>query len=337
MRRKVAEDARAFEEEMERDAFLYEAIEGFEDMHVSDVQQALDELDDRLDRKSRRRLVLPWKMVAGIAAIIAVGAATISVLPSGDKDVAVEPEVEVEVEVEESSDKPGYSPRYVQPTFGVLDAPMEETVIAATDSVPMEELMKDEVIAFEEVSEPDPTPALESQRESASNESPILAVEELKEKDTERDELKSLTSDFSVEDDISATESELNGEELDIAAVEQKVSNQSIQPLNAVEVSAIKTSARQKQEKNNQPSVPSIGMPAYKQYLKSSVRKKDDMPRGSVTVSFEFDKDGNPRKVRVENSLCESCDAEAIRLIESGAAWTVGDRKQRVTMEVTFQ
>ncbi len=60
------------------------------------------------------------------------------------------------------------------------------------------------------------------------------------------------------------------------------------------------------------------------------------MPSGSVVVTFEFDKDGAPKKLEVAKSLCTACDAEAMRVIENGPKWNVNERKERVSVTVSF-
>lgn len=77
-------------------------------------------------------------------------------------------------------------------------------------------------------------------------------------------------------------------------------------------------------------------MASYRQYLNNNLQKSEGMPSGTVIVTFEFDKDGKPKKVEVAKSLCTACDAEAKRLIENGPAWDVEDRKERATIEVVF-
>ena len=38
-------------------------------------------------------------------------------------------------------------------------------------------------------------------------------------------------------------------------------------------------------------------------------------------LSFDVDDNGIPRNIRVEKSLCASCDEEAIRLLKEGPKW----------------
>ena len=95
------------------------------------------------------------------------------------------------------------------------------------------------------------------------------------------------------------------------------------------------TNASQPATSSAEPT-PVGGMASYQRYLKRSIQRTPGMPSGVVVLSFEFDRDGKPRKVEVARSLCTACDLEAQRAVEEGPAWEVGDRKERVTLEVPF-
>lgn len=88
---------------------------------------------------------------------------------------------------------------------------------------------------------------------------------------------------------------------------------------------------------------PLDGWENYDRYLVNNLRvPKDIQLPGStagnfVQVSFEVSKNGNPVSIRIEKSLCSSCDKEAIRLIKEGPKWIRGTQKNsRVTVTVNF-
>jgi TonB family protein len=57
----------------------------------------------------------------------------------------------------------------------------------------------------------------------------------------------------------------------------------------------------------------------------------------SVQVSFEVDKNGDPTNIKVEKSLCSTCDKEAIRLIKDGPKWKRNaNKKGRTTVTINF-
>lgn len=88
---------------------------------------------------------------------------------------------------------------------------------------------------------------------------------------------------------------------------------------------------------------PADGWENYDTYLSNNLVLPDEYrnkPSGSsvaaVEVSFEVDAKGQPINIRVEKSLCEKCDKEAIRLIKEGPKWKQNARSGRTTVTVPF-
>ncbi len=83
---------------------------------------------------------------------------------------------------------------------------------------------------------------------------------------------------------------------------------------------------------------PLIGEKAYSQYLKDHLIRPIDENckdiKGKVVLTFRIDTKGKPTQITIEKGLCPSADAEAIRLIQEGSAWTTGDKE--VNIEVKF-
>lgn len=84
-------------------------------------------------------------------------------------------------------------------------------------------------------------------------------------------------------------------------------------------------------------SEPVIGMKKYKKYLKKNlIRPTDedcDKVKGEVVLSFFVNKEGRPYDIKVKESLCESSDKEAIRLIQEGPDWTYGNKKIEIIVK----
>jgi hypothetical protein len=83
---------------------------------------------------------------------------------------------------------------------------------------------------------------------------------------------------------------------------------------------------------------PADGWENYDVYLANNLQVPDEFetrpsaPR-EVEVSFEVNKQGEPVQLRIERSLCKSCDQEAIRLIKEGPKWKRNAKKRtRVTI-----
>ncbi len=87
---------------------------------------------------------------------------------------------------------------------------------------------------------------------------------------------------------------------------------------------------------------PEDGWENYDSYLTNNLNIPDEALRakqtggGSVDVSFEVNKNGEPVNFKIEKSLCAKCDQEAIRLIKEGPKWKRKARKGRTTVTISF-
>jgi len=88
---------------------------------------------------------------------------------------------------------------------------------------------------------------------------------------------------------------------------------------------------------------PADGWENYDTYLVNNLEVPDEVKTrqsysGSVQISFEVDKNGEPVNIRVEKSLCEKCDKEAIRLIKDGPKWRrmAANKNGRTTVTINF-
>jgi hypothetical protein len=87
---------------------------------------------------------------------------------------------------------------------------------------------------------------------------------------------------------------------------------------------------------------PADGWPAYNSYLANNVNIPDNLEKqkkisgDAVEVSFEVNKLGEPVNIKIEKSLCEKCDKEAIRLIREGPKWKRKAKKGRKTVIIPF-
>ncbi|MBL0155067.1 MAG: carboxypeptidase-like regulatory domain-containing protein [Chitinophagaceae bacterium] len=86
---------------------------------------------------------------------------------------------------------------------------------------------------------------------------------------------------------------------------------------------------------------PADGWDNYDTYLVNNLNVPEEYrgrPTASnqVEVSFEVDKYGNPVNIKVEKSLCKTCDKEAIRLVKEGPKWKQHAKKGRTKITITF-
>ena len=87
--------------------------------------------------------------------------------------------------------------------------------------------------------------------------------------------------------------------------------------------------------------IPADGWDKYATYLTNNLKIPAEFNNKQigdiqVVVSFEVDKKGTPTNIKVEKSLCTSCDKEAIRLIKVGPKWNRNGKKSRATITITF-
>lgn len=82
---------------------------------------------------------------------------------------------------------------------------------------------------------------------------------------------------------------------------------------------------------------PVIGMRKYKKYLKENLIRPTDKAcadvKGKVVLTFLIDAKGRPYQIEIKESLCDSCDKEAIRLVQEGPDWTIGNQSVEVTIK----
>ena len=82
---------------------------------------------------------------------------------------------------------------------------------------------------------------------------------------------------------------------------------------------------------------PVIGKRSYQKYLKEHLCRPTDekcaQVKGKVVLTFLINKEGRPFYIKVKESLCESADKEAIRLIQEGPDWIYGNKLVEVTVK----
>ena len=86
---------------------------------------------------------------------------------------------------------------------------------------------------------------------------------------------------------------------------------------------------------------PADGWTNYDTYIANNLNMPGNQEtrslKGQVELSFEVDKDGDPVNIKVERSLCQKCDEEAIRLVKQGPKWKMKNKKtNRATVVIPF-
>ena len=84
---------------------------------------------------------------------------------------------------------------------------------------------------------------------------------------------------------------------------------------------------------------PDAGRLSFLNYVNANkrncVEKDGTAKKGKVILSFKINKSGYPVNIKVQQSLSESCNKEAIRLLNSGPKWE-GKRNKKTTVEIEF-
>ena len=87
---------------------------------------------------------------------------------------------------------------------------------------------------------------------------------------------------------------------------------------------------------------PADGWTKYDTYLANNLKMPEDYKSrqqegGEVSLSFEVNQLGEPVNIKVERSLCDVCDQEAIRLLKEGPKWKKKAKKgRRTTITIPF-
>ena len=85
---------------------------------------------------------------------------------------------------------------------------------------------------------------------------------------------------------------------------------------------------------------PVDGWNMYDTYLVNNIIIPDEkiikQIDGMVELSFDINKKGRPENIKIEKSLCKSCDEEAIRLVKQGPKWKKSKKNIRARVSVPF-
>jgi len=85
------------------------------------------------------------------------------------------------------------------------------------------------------------------------------------------------------------------------------------------------------------PPVPAKGNEAYNSYIGQNRRQIKDAnsenQHGKVILIFHVNKQGRPVDIAVLRPLCPAADKEAIRLLQNGPDWTVGEMSARLEID----
>lgn len=83
---------------------------------------------------------------------------------------------------------------------------------------------------------------------------------------------------------------------------------------------------------------PAEGWTNFDDYIAGNLKEPEEIKvkgvkGGEVELSFEVNKEGEPVNIAVTKSLCDRCDAEAVRLLKEGPKWKKNKKKGKVKIK----
>lgn len=104
-----------------------------------------------------------------------------------------------------------------------------------------------------------------------------------------------------------------------------------------------KESAQARQNKNSRFTIeeaePMQGWQSFDDYLEEHLKSPEELDiqtKGVVQLSFDVNKTGEPINIKVEKSLCDKCDAEAVRLLKEGPKWKKIRKNKKAKASIKF-
>jgi TonB family protein len=82
---------------------------------------------------------------------------------------------------------------------------------------------------------------------------------------------------------------------------------------------------------------PAQGWTNFDDYIAENLKEPEEVKEkalsGDVELSFDVNEEGEAINIKVEKSLCDRCDEEAIRLLKAGPKWKKEkNKKGRITI-----
>ncbi|WP_339784936.1 hypothetical protein [uncultured Imperialibacter sp.] len=331
-----------FERKAENDPFLYEAMEGLQDMDVKLLAKDLADMKKKLARPENTSFYSfsnVWKIAAVITLMLVAGfsAWRLTMSPgleenastetlAADSSVAINDPAPIEMdETEEQADS----------AKSTTDNTSSQQNLVA-ESQPVE---SPKPVAGEENASPQVTGPPVAVADEAELSDEIAVAEE--------------TLDLTLADDIEVAQGEESNQGAGLALQEterkgiatepvpQEVTAPQLSELNAItaaDASSGAAKAKKEADQASQPvarsariatttqlASPVAGLESFRKYVTDNQQKTADMLSGEVGLSFTLNAQGTPQNIKVTKPLCQACDQEAIRLLQNGGAWKYND------------
>ncbi|WOK06820.1 hypothetical protein RT717_27515 [Imperialibacter roseus] len=324
-----------FERKAENDPFLYEAMEGLQDMDVKLLAKDLADMKKKLTKSESAPFYSfsnVWKIAAVVTLLLVAGFSAWRLTNSPIKE-----------EVASSETVP------------------TDSSLVADDLTPALPIANEQTDSLTEADEKDVIsggPVTQSQPATTDQTAEVapqpVAANQLTE--ATEDEADNATTPIAIADDIAADElvtqreqaagagvalREAELEEVATESLAQEVSVPKLSEFNAItslDVSSTEDKAKKEASPvaksaarsasptiNTQLAAPVSGMDVFRKFVSDSQQKTADMVAGEVQLTFSLTSQGAPQNITVSKSLCESCDQEAIRLLQNSGPWKYND------------
>lgn len=301
-----AAEMHALEKAALDDPFLAEAIEGYRDSPVdlsADMEILRSRLQERSQVKQEKKRGLGWLTIASAAALVISlsFAAWLFFQPKEQQPIA-------KTETKEARD--------------TAQEPPEPQPLADTPVATPTEQLKEAPTERKKLAEPTAAPAKENRVLNEEQQTPELAAAQ------PPAAAKPAAAEQATAPAQAPATAKADVARDDAAALENKAAPK------AERARSMIVAERKAQ--------PTVGWLEFQNYLSKNLRApagQDVARKGSVTVSFLINREnGRPYDFKVERSLHPDYDAEAIRVLTDGPAWTPvpGDKNTRTTQIIVF-
>jgi len=337
------EEAHRIEKLVLNDPFYQDAMEGIDSLDAVRAKKDIEDLSDRIKRRShyqKRKNIVIYRIAA---AVILLAILSYTLILTTDRLDKVSNKETVSQKLEVSEDTPPATMKSEK-----VGAESKEAVGPVISEIKtMEE--KDDRSITPEIGEPETDRALDMDKDISSEE-PISEIAEISVKPAPKYEILEEETETAPQIEIMEEETTIlsaqNDLEEEILLEEREgltKSSEETTPMRSNTIESTKTRKRESQDPQSKsagyaPEIsnaqdteeflkaePVIGFDAYKQYIKDNLNYPADAIEngieGFVELAFIVNKDSIPSKIEIIKSLSRSCDKEAKRLLKDGPKW----------------
>ncbi len=322
--RRRGKEAHRIEREAMDDPFLWEALEGYDEVE-GDHAQALERLREAVARRDevkqplRRELIVRLSVAAGLALIILSGGYLLYRFIPEARQYAVETPVPVDTAAT------------LAQNLDTVEKIAEFDIVAPVEEdVAVERAPKEKIAVVSDILN-----VVKNDAKVATN---TAQADKAAVKSTTQPQVKAEAKQPTTVAKNLATDNQADTE---TAAIEIGYSTTKKADLTG-SVGTVTTSPLTSTSAAPAPAESASGVatersdPAYAKYLRDNTPVVNNIYgepiTGEVVIELSVDSNGKPRNVKIVKGLTADTDAEALRLVRRGPRWNITDRDVRVTV-----